>query len=83
MPEPTLTDILTELRAIRTDLDATRQRLEDEVKRWDERFFQLAKENRVTGRTIIVTAGAVVILSPVLQAAAPAIQTLVDRLLDP
>ncbi len=70
MPEPTLTDILTELRAIRTGLDATRQRLEDEVKRWDERFFRLVKENLVTGRTIIVTAGAFAILSPVLTAPA-------------
>ncbi len=49
------------------------QPLQQDVRRWDERFFQLTRDNVVTSRTIIVTAGTVVLFSPVLQALAPAI----------
>jgi hypothetical protein len=44
------------------------QRLENEVKRWDDRFFQLVKEQGQTARTIIIAAASVVVLSPVLGA---------------
>lgn len=50
------------------DIRATNQRLEDEVKRWDDRFFQLVKEQGQTARTIIIAAASVVVLSPVLGA---------------
>jgi septal ring factor EnvC (AmiA/AmiB activator) len=89
--EPTLADIaqqINELRNIsqqiselRADLEQSRQDLKAEVERWDERFFQFTRDNLTTARTIIITAGSVVILSPVLQAFAPAIQTVVKRLL--
>jgi ABC-type lipoprotein release transport system permease subunit len=62
-------------------LDKSRQELKAEVERWDERFFQFTRDNLTTSRTIIITAGSVVILSPVLQAFALAIQTVVNRLL--
>lgn len=48
------------------DIQDTNQRLQDEVKRWDERFFQLVKEQGQTARTIIIAAASVVVLSPVL-----------------
>ena len=50
------------------DIRATNQRIEEETKRWDERFFQLVKEQGQTARTIIIAAASVVVLSPVLGA---------------
>jgi septal ring factor EnvC (AmiA/AmiB activator) len=42
------------------------EKLREEVKRWDDRFFQLVKEQGQTSRTIIIAAASVVVLSPVL-----------------
>ncbi|PSR17957.1 hypothetical protein C8255_09930 [filamentous cyanobacterium CCP3] len=78
--EPTLADVVEQITALRSDLEQSRQELKSEVERWDERFFQFQRDNLTTARTIIITAGSVVILSPVLQAFAPAIQTVVSRL---
>jgi hypothetical protein len=50
------------------DIRATNQRIEEETKRWDDRFFQLVKEQGQTARTIIIAAASVVVLSPVLGA---------------
>ena len=50
------------------DIRATNQRIEEETKRWDDRFFQLIKEQGQTDRTIIIAAASVVVLSPVLGA---------------
>jgi len=79
--EPTLADIAQQISELRADLEQSRQDLKAEVERWDERFFQFTRGNLSTARTIIITAGSVVILSPVLQAFAPAIQTVVNGLL--
>jgi ABC-type lipoprotein release transport system permease subunit len=89
--EPTLADVVEQIVALRSDLGQNRQELNDkleqsrqelktEVERWDESFFQFQRDNLTTARTIIITAGSVVILSQVLQAFAPAIQTVVSRL---
>jgi hypothetical protein len=89
--EPTLADVVQQIIGLRGDLEQSRQELNDkleqsrqdlktEVERWDERFFQFQRDNLTTARTIIITAGSVVILSPVLQAFAPAIQSVVTRL---
>ncbi len=58
-------------------LEATNQRLEEEAKKtneqfqkWDDRYFQLVKDQGITARTIIIAAASVVILSPVLGAVA-------------
>jgi hypothetical protein len=50
------------------DIRATNQKIEEETKRWDDRFFQLVKEQGQTARTIIIAAASVVVLSPVLGA---------------
>lgn len=82
--EPTLADIAQQISELQVDIEKrfeeSRQELKSEVERWDERFFQFQRDNLTTARTIIITAGSVVILSPVLQALAPAIQTVVSRL---
>lgn len=56
--------------------------LKAESRKWDERYFQLTRDTLGTAKTIIVTAGTVTILSPLLQALSPAIKELVIRLLD-
>ena len=50
------------------DIRATNQRIEEETKRWDDRFFPLVKEQGQTDRKIIIAAASVVVLSPVLGA---------------
>ncbi len=61
------------------DIKETNQRIEDEVKRWDERFFQLVKEQGQTARTIIIAAASVVVLSPVLSAIADVVMHFIDQ----
>jgi hypothetical protein len=51
------------------DIKETNQHIETEVKRWDERFFQLIKEQGQTSRTIIIAAASVVVFGPVFGAA--------------
>ena len=70
-----LTRILTLVELSNSRLDkleqnirATNQRIEEETKRWDDRFFQLVTEQGQTDRTIIIAAASVVVLSPVLGA---------------
>ena len=61
------------------EVGQVRQELKAEVIRQDDRFFQLSRDNLGMARAIIVTAGTVVILLPVLQALAPAIKALVNQ----
>ena len=56
------------LEKLDQDIRATNQKIEEETKRWDDRFFQLVKEQGQTDRTIIIAAASVVVLSPVLGA---------------
>lgn len=58
------------------DIQETNKRIEDEVRRWDERFFQLVKDQGTTARTIIIGASTVVILSPVFGAVADLVEHL-------
>lgn len=58
------------------DIQETNKRIEAEVKRWDERFFQLVKDQGTTARTIIIGAATVVVLSPVLGAVADLVEHL-------
>ncbi|MDJ0902477.1 MAG: hypothetical protein QNJ55_27100 [Xenococcus sp. MO_188.B8] len=58
-------------------IEATNRRLEEEARKtneqfqkWDDRYFQLVKDQGNTARTIIIAAASVVVLSPVLEAVA-------------
>ena len=69
-----LTEILSLLNKLDTDIQTTNTKLEQEAqenkeqfKKWDERYFQLVKEQGATARTIIIAAASVVVLSPVLE----------------
>ena len=71
----------TDIRATNERLQATNDRLEEESKRfeakfekWDERYFQLVKDQGNTARTIIVAAASVVVLAPLLGVAADLIK---------
>lgn len=61
-----LAKILALVEKLDRDIQNTDQRMQEEVKRWDDRFFQLVKEQGQTSRTIIIAAASVVVLSPVL-----------------
>ncbi len=63
-------------------LEALIQRNSDEItqsrkdivelsKKWDERFYQLTKDNLNISRTIIIIAGAAIIFSPLLREISP------------
>ena len=72
-----LTQILSLLNKLDSDIRETNQKLEEEAKktseqfqRWDDRYFQLVKEQGTTARTIIIAAASIVVLSPVLGAVA-------------
>ncbi|MEM9976666.1 MAG: hypothetical protein AAF808_03460 [Cyanobacteria bacterium P01_D01_bin.2] len=79
--EPTLADVIERIDQLSNEVGQVRQELKTEVVRQDDRFFQLSRDNLGTARAIIVTAGTVVILSPVLQALAPAIKAVVTQFL--
>ena len=66
-----------DIRQTNNRLEETNQRLEEEAKKnseqfqkWDDRYFQLVKDQGNTARTIIIAAASVVVLSPVLGAVA-------------
>lgn len=71
--EPTLADVLAaveridgDIQGIRSDLAASRQELKDEVKRWDERFFEFSKETANRANTLIASASIAVIAGTLL-----------------
>ena len=79
-----LTQILSLLNKLDSDIRETNQKLEatnqefkeeakktsEQFQKWDDRYFQLVKEQGTTARTIIIAAASVVVLSPVLGAVA-------------
>lgn len=81
MSEQQFTEILSLLNKLDTDIRTTNDRLEQESKRfeakfekWDERYFQLVKDQGNTARTIIIAAASVVVLAPLLSVAADLIK---------
>jgi hypothetical protein len=82
--EPTLADVLMEVRGIRQDLietrqdlEATRQEFQAEVKRWDERFFQLSRDTLNFTRAVVTTAAVVAVIIPLLKDVAPLVIELI------
>jgi MerR family transcriptional regulator, repressor of the yfmOP operon len=79
-----LGQILALLNKLDTDVRATNDKLgieieenkkkfeetKEQFRKWDERYFNLVKEQGNTARTIIIAAASVVVLSPVLGAVA-------------
>lgn len=72
-------DIKATNERIEKESQCLNQRLEEEVKRWDERFFNLVKEQGQTARTIIIAAASVVVLSPVLGAVIELVEKLITQ----
>lgn len=84
--DPSLVEVLTtvlsevqELRSevrgirdeVRQDISRLEDRLDAEVKRWDERFFQLSRDTLGFTRTVVTTAAVVAVLIPLLKDVAP------------
>lgn len=53
----------TEVGQVKADLSLSTQRMD----KWEERFFQLSRDNLITARTVIVAAASVVIFGSLLQ----------------
>lgn len=68
--------------AFEARLEETNSRFTEEVKRWDERFFQFSRDSVNTSRTIIIAAAAALVFAPLFQALAPVIENVALRLLD-
>lgn len=91
--EPTISDVLTELRAMRTDLDTLRSDVDsirhdldsyrsefrEEVRQWDERFFQLSRDTLGFTRNVVTTAAVVAVLIPFLRDVLPLLIEVVSR----
>ncbi|MCJ2542847.1 hypothetical protein [Thermostichus vulcanus] len=73
MSEPTLRDVLAEVKATRQDIQALEARLESEVKRWDERFFQSSRDTLNFTRNVVVIAAVTAVLIPLLRDVTPLI----------
>ncbi len=67
------------MEELKEQFEKDREARKEEVKRSDERFFQLSRDNLNLSRSIIVTAGAAVIFAPFLQAVVPAILALIKK----
>ncbi len=78
--EPTINDVLDELRSFRDELKTDIARVETDVRETNIKFDAYVKaSDRLLGvaTTIIITAGTVTILSPFVQAVAPAVKAFV------
>ncbi|MEN9222723.1 MAG: hypothetical protein Q6M04_09835 [Thermostichus sp. BF3_bins_97] len=68
-----------ENQAVLEQLEASRQELREEVKRWDERFFQLSRDTLNFTRAVVTTAAIVAVLIPFLKDVAPLLIELVKE----
>ncbi len=55
-----------DVQELKTEQEETNKKIE----KWDDRYFQLVKDQGNSARTIIIAAASVVVLSPVLGAVA-------------
>jgi hypothetical protein len=76
--EATLEKVVERLETLASEQQATNKKLEEVVKRRDERFYQANGVHGWLWHTIVITTGVVALLSPVLQAIAPAIEKIVS-----
>jgi MerR family transcriptional regulator, repressor of the yfmOP operon len=58
--EPTIADVLDAIKQIEIKLDS-------EVQRWDERFFQLSRDTLNFTRNIVTTAAVVAVIVPIFR----------------
>ncbi len=77
--EPTLADVLAEVQATRQDIQALEVRLEGEVKRWDERFFQLSRDTLIFTRNVVVLAAVTAVLIPLLRDVSPLVLDIIKE----
>ena len=62
-----------DVRELKKGQDSTNAQIEQtnkKIEKWDDRYFQLVKDQGNSARTIIIAAASVVVLSPVLGAVA-------------
>lgn len=71
-PEPTLADVLAAVERIEIKLDV-------EVKRWHERFFQLARDTLNLTRNVVVIAAVTAVLIPLLRDVTPLVLEIIGE----
>lgn len=69
-PEPTLADVLAAFERLEARIEA---KLDAEVKRWDERFYQLSRDTLNFARNVVVVAAVTAVLIPLFKDVAPLI----------
>jgi MerR family transcriptional regulator, repressor of the yfmOP operon len=58
--EPTIADVLDAIKQLEVKLDS-------EIQRWDERFFQLSRDTLNFTRNIVTTAAVVAVIVPIFR----------------
>ncbi len=58
--EPTIADVLDAIKQLESKLDS-------EVQRWDERFFQLSRDTLNFTRNIVTTVAVVAVIVPIFR----------------
>ena len=66
--EHAVRDNSSRIEALDRAVQDTNDRIEAETTRWDERFFQRARDNNAISRNVIVAAASVMIFGSVLRA---------------
>ncbi|KGF73484.1 hypothetical protein DO97_18390 [Neosynechococcus sphagnicola sy1] len=73
-------DTLARIEALVEKNSEAISKLQEDVRRWDERFFQHSRDNITLARAILVASFVAVLLSPALAGITPVIQQLVSGL---
>jgi hypothetical protein len=60
-------ELKRDFEQLRTQMNKNDQRLTDEVKRWDERFFQLSRDTLSFTRAVVTTAAVVAVIVPIFR----------------
>lgn len=77
-----LNHVENQITELRSEVKGITDRLESEVKRWDERFFQLSKDTLSFIRSVITAGVIVAILVPAIKDLSPAIIQLITELMN-
>jgi hypothetical protein len=65
--EATLERVVERLEILASEQQAANRKLEEEVKRWDERFFDLSRDTLNFTRAVVTTAAIVAVIVPIFR----------------
>ncbi len=79
MPEDRLDRIEANIEKLEMLIQRNSEELKEASKKWDERFYQLTKDNLNLSRNIIIAAASAIILFPLVKELAPTLKTLIEQ----